>query len=153
MISLDNDVDGLAIDTTNGKVDGWIILCMADNDSATSITSFRKEVTLSSDAMEIDKPHTSSNIVRGIFVKPVYPSMGVIEFRLCGVVLNAGEKLQIVKPSIMSLPSSKTDTKAEQPKEKQLNRPTLKGLIPVPATPDKTIDGGKTKDNKKGKKK
>ena len=100
IVSLDNDVDGLAVDTANGTVDGWIILWMADNDTATSVTSFRKEVTLSSDKdiMEIDKPHTSSNIVGGIFVKPVYPSLGVIEFRLCGVVLSKGEKLQIVRP-------------------------------------------------------
>lgn len=151
MVSLGNDVDGLAVDTTNGNVDGWIILWMTDNDTATSISSFRKEIVLSSgkEIVEIDKPHTSSNIVGGAFVKPVYPSLGVIEFRLCGVVMDGGEKLQIVRPSIKSLLTPKNDTKAELPKEEQDKRPTLKGLSPVHATPGRPIDGGK----KKGKKK
>lgn len=132
-IATQEDADGLTISHPSGDIDGWAILFPVEKEYENSTTSLKKKLSIMprTETYEMTRPRGIEKIKGGLYVEVIYSSIGTLEFRICGVIVEAGENL-----SIVVLPTDKTPS-----------RMTLsKGLAPI----DK--DDSKKK-SKKGAKK
>ena len=138
-VTIDSTVDGLTMQNPADNVEGWVVLLTRNKDSTLVTTSFRKKLSSKThtEGYVLDRPLGLPNIVGGIFVVPVFPSIGTMEFRLCGIILEEGEKLTIITPEA---PLSSISTTSA-------NSNPSKALVPV------SKQTGKQKPNKKSKKK
>ncbi|MBP3763539.1 MAG: hypothetical protein J6I49_06660 [Bacteroidales bacterium] len=102
MLELDSTYDGISMGSQKGDVDGWVLLVKQEKDSLQLLSPFKKKINIKSngDTYEVSNPIGASNVLGGIFVEPVITSIGIIEFRLCGVIINKDEKLTLVIPSM-----------------------------------------------------
>ena len=148
-IALDSTADGLHFEKVDGDVEGWVVLLMQNEDSTYSTVSFRKKLSVKSKIShyELERPLGKMVIVGGIYIKPVYPTIGVVNFKLCGFVVDETDKLGIIIPSLkkgMFTPSKATPQKSSGRKGAS--------LVPVENKPGKEVDGGQKTEAKKVKK-
>ena len=111
------DGQGFEIDTSDGFKRGWMIWFTADSDkdlgkeASVNVKAIQKDITVDRNApyVTIDKLGTDQTIVGGIYIVPTYPRIGVVEFRLCGILVGSDDKWQICCPFVgmdISTPSS-----------------------------------------------
>lgn len=132
-IATQEDADGLTISHPSGDIDGWAILFPVEKYYENSTTSLKKKLSIMprTETYEMTRPRGIEKIKGGLYVEVIYSSIGTLEFRICGVIVEAGENL-----SIVVLPTDKTTSRMTP----------SKGLAPI----DK--DDSKKK-SKKGAKK
>ena len=132
-IATQEDADGLTISHPSGDIDGWAILFPVEKEYENSTTSLKKKLSIMprTETYEMTRPRGIEKIKGGLYVEVIYSSIGTLEFRICGVIVEAGENL-----SIVVLPTDKTTSRMTP----------SKGLAPI----DK--DDSKKK-SKKGAKK
>lgn len=147
------DNNGFVLDGTTGKKDGWIVWITAkrehnfEESANLNYTIYRKTITIGADkqSFDISNPNLEQNILGGIYVVPVYTKIGVIEFRLCGIVSfgNDGWKIYCpfvgMKGVVSVYDEAPGDTKVGSNEPSEL-------------TPIKDMGKGKAKDKKKKKK-
>lgn len=98
--------DGFPIDTEEGEKEGWVVWITADSE-----TDYESEVNLnyvtsrmkisvkkSKRSYDIDIPRMAQNVLAGLYVVPSYARIGIVEFRLCGIIAPAGEDWKIFCP-------------------------------------------------------
>lgn len=86
---------GLTIDNAEGTKKGWIIWVVADNNADFEVTAnlnftvYQKDLAVSKaqKSFVIEKPEGVQKILGGIYVVPYYTEIGVIEFKLCGLIV------------------------------------------------------------------
>lgn len=100
---------GLEIDTTKGQKDGWLVWMTADrnlNFEQTSDVGFlveKKAITVDKpkQVIDIDAPkYQTDSIIGAIYVVPVYPEIGTIVFKLCGIAIENEGKWQLACPFV-----------------------------------------------------
>lgn len=86
---------GLVVDCTKGKKEGWVVWIGTDKDDDLNrkanlrLTCYSEPVEASEDvSVDVEVPD-NQNILGGIYVAPINTAIGVLEFRICGVI---GEK-------------------------------------------------------------
>lgn len=86
---------GLMCDYTAGTKKGWIIWVTADSNTDFEVTSslnytiYQKDLIVSKEQnfFGIEKPKGQQKILGGIYVVPYYMEIGVVEFKLCGLIV------------------------------------------------------------------
>lgn len=148
---------GLAVDYTEGKKDGWVVWACVDKDADLNrsaklkIISYSKTVDSNvNDSSNVDTPD-EQEVLGGIFVIPVNSEIGVIEFRISGIMVENNGKWNIGFPFIGNedkiVPKHSKDTKDTQVDKK--DSLTLVDDIYLPKSPKKE----KAKKNRNNKKK
>lgn len=109
---------GFTLDYTKGEKKGWLIWINADRNLNLEQTSdlnfiiYRKILTVNERncSFDIDKPTTEQEVLGGIYVVPVYTAIGVIEFRLCGIILSRENKWEVCCPfaGLANIPQAET---------------------------------------------
>lgn len=96
--------DGLTVDFSDGVKNGWIVWLTQEADSTQSFIVVKKQIDLepSIEFIEMDGPNTDKEVKGGIFVYPIYPSIGCVELCLCGVLVNQNEKWFLARPLLLS---------------------------------------------------
>lgn len=96
---------GFVLDTASGEKQGWIVLVTIDKDADpenadVNYTIYRNDITVDADnsSVKIDNPNADRKILGGIYLVPAYTGIGVLEFRLCGVVAQSGKGWTIYCP-------------------------------------------------------
>lgn len=94
-------------DTAAGRKDGWIIWVTADvaESPKENIDMVVSRITLDADRdcrTETVAPSVSEGkvLIGGIYVVPVIPSVGVVQYKLCGVLVMTGDRWSVVFPFI-----------------------------------------------------
>lgn len=144
--------DGFVLDTTNGKKKGWLIwITSQQNIDYEKSAKFdyiieRKEIFINKDhqSFEVESPQTEQNVLCGIYVVPVYTKIGVIEFRLCGIVVPEIDTWKIGCPFVESKEDTESTpndsrTQVEQPDE----------LTPIENSDAEKVKEKKNKKNKR----
>lgn len=92
--------DGLEVDYSEGEKDGWFVWLTAEVDSLESflVVRHKMEGKYGKSVHEVEQPNTKKRVVAGIFVTPSYPSIGVVNFRLSGVLLTQEDKWLLAVP-------------------------------------------------------
>ena len=141
---------GLVCSGLDGKTEGWIVWVSRKGDKL-SITTYSHSVNpADSVTFGIGRKVVPEGVVGGFYVKPVYPSVGVIRFELAGV-MDKGQDGWKVDPLAI-------EQKAGKPSSTPSTRPSIAPDKPkiVPATGDKAEEKeaapAKNKKNKKNKK-
>ncbi len=138
-IATDSNTDGLTLNTPLENVNGWVVLLTKEKDSSLATTSFSKNLKIKQgvEKYELERPLGNLKIIGGVYIEPTFTSIGTVEFRLCGIILEEGEKLVIVttKSPLSSISTTSANSKQS------------KALVPV------SKQTGKQKPNKKSKKK
>lgn len=99
---------GFVLDSTKGKKDGWVIWVNADQNIDFEQTLnlnyiiYRKVLTVNerNRSFDINKPNTEQNVLGGIYVVPVYTAIGIVEFRLCGLILSINDEWKVCCPFV-----------------------------------------------------
>lgn len=146
------DGNGFALDGTIGKKEGWIVWITAKKDhdfeqsANLNYTIYRKTITIDADkqSFDISKPNLEQNILGGIYVVPVYTKIGVIEFRLCGIVSLVDDGWKIYCPFV--------GMKGEEAFDEAPGDTEVGSDEPSELTPVKDMGKEKAKDKKKKKK-
>lgn len=141
---------GFSLDYTKGEKDGWLVWIIADKNADISSMSkldysiYRKklEIDRSKASFDVVHPEEKQNILGGIYVVPYYTEIGIIEFRLCGVMSKSGNGWKIHCPFVGMENEIPSEQKPKQ-EVKEEDKDTSE-LTPV--------DKGKNKDKKKRKK-
>ena len=144
---------GFVLDGTVGKKDGWIVWITAkkeydfEKSANLNYTIYRKTITIDADkqSFDISNPNLEQNILGGIYVVPAYTKIGVIEFRLCGIVSFVGDGWKIYCPFVGMKEEAQTSDEGTSNTE-------VKNDEPSELTPVKDMDKVKKKDKKKKKK-
>lgn len=141
---------GLVCSGLDGKTEGWIVWVSRKGDKL-SVTTYSHSVNpADSVTFGIGRKVVPEGVVGGFYVKPVYPSVGVIRFELAGV-MDKGQDGWKVDPLAI-------EPKAGKPSSTPSTRPSIAPDKPkiVPATGDKAEEKeaapAKNKKNKKNKK-
>ena len=153
MINTIDSLPGLKYKEADGTIDGWIILQSKTKDGSVITTSFNSKTTFKKGAKssEIDRPLYLNNLLGGLYVTPDFTSVGVVEFRLCGIIAERDEKIVIIPLGQISRKSKTTliPNSVVVP-----NSPEGKKLVPVFGSKNEEIDAApKGKDGKKKSKK
>ena len=90
---------GFTLDTQNGLKKGWLVWIVSpqkDDINADNSTSFyieKKEIEVKGKQFLIatETPNITDNLIGGIYVVPVYPGVGIVEFQLCGILVQRSE--------------------------------------------------------------
>lgn len=139
--------DGLSIDNTKGEKDGWVVWVMTDDDAEISkssniyLTAYSKTVQVSSesDPIDLDTPTTNDKIIGGLYIVPYFTEIGVIEFRVSGILIGNESKWKIYTPFIgmeASTNSEKPEKETPQSVSDEDNKDST-GLTPVDEKPSK----------------
>ena len=96
---------GFILDTAAGKKEGWIVLVTAGKDADLEtaelkydICRYDIEIKDGSSSFTLKNPNPDQVVLGGIYVVPAYTAIGVMEFRLCGVVAQSGKDWKIYCP-------------------------------------------------------
>lgn len=96
--------EGLVIDTVAGRKEGWVVIITNDsirnNSARYSCQIIKKEFEIKPEVskFEVDVLHSSNSVVGGLYLVPSVSKMGVLEFRLGGVLVNKNTKWEIICP-------------------------------------------------------
>lgn len=141
---------GLVCSGLEEKTDGWIVW-IARKGNEISVTTYGHHVVVAdSTTFGIGRKVVPDGVVGGFYVKPVYPSVGVIRFELAGLMNKSLDGWKVVPFAIESssdkpvmAPSGRPSISPDKPKlvPANENQPEVKETSPV-----------KNKKNKKNKK-
>lgn len=97
---------GLAVDCTKGEKEGWLVWIGTDKDDDLNktanlrLTCYSKTVETDENGnVDVETPD-GQNILGGIYVVPVNTAIGILEFRICGVIMENNGKWSIRFPFI-----------------------------------------------------
>lgn len=146
------DGKGFALDYTKGEKDGWLVWIVADKNADISsmpksnYSIYRKKLEVNGPKVSFDvvHPDEKQNILGGIYVVPYYTEIGVIEFRLCGVMSKSKGGWKIHCPFVGMEDEISSEQKPNQEEEVKEEDEDASELTPV--------GKGKNKDKKKRKK-
>lgn len=144
--------NGFVLDYSEGEKKGWIVWITIDKDTDLSnsaklnYTIYKKDLTVGTfgEVHKIVEPNLYQNILGGIYVVPYYTEIGVIEFRLCGVIAKSKEGWKIHCPFVGMEDKMSSGQKPNQEEEVKEEDEDASELTPV--------GKGKNKDKKKRKK-
>lgn len=123
------DGKGFVLEKTEGAKSGWLvwITCKknADLDHSTGLDYIihKKEVIVDKRkcTFSIEGPETADNVLLGIYIVPVCSQIGVLEFRLCGIVVPDDKAWKLCCPfaeeNNCEKVESKSQEKVEEPAE------------------------------------
>lgn len=142
---------GFVLDYTKGEKEGWAVWLTTDKTTDLSQTAklnytiYRKKIVVEKvkQSFEIAKPDVGRDILGGIYVVPYYAEIGVIEFRLCGVMSKSKDGWKIYCPFV-EREEEMTSKQQPEPREEVKEGDDASELTP--------IGKGKNKDKKKKKK-
>lgn len=148
------DGKGFVLDYTTGKKEGWLVWLTANKDANFEqnadiyYTIYRKTLNIDNknNILVTDQPNIGEQcFLGGIYVVPTYTEVGIIEFRLCGILVPNENKWKVYCPFIgwdknkqSTQPSDMSDIKDDSFSE----------LTPV-GNDNKRKNVGKKKKNKK----
>ena len=137
---------GLSIDNTKGEKDGWVVWVMTDDaeiskSSNIYLTAYSKTVNVSSksEPIDLDTPSTNDEILGGLYIVPYFTEIGIIEFRISGILIGNDSKWRIYTPFI----GMGTNTNSEKPEKEtpqsvsEEDNKASTGLTPVDEKPSK----------------
>lgn len=97
---------GLNVDSTEGTKDGWVVWAVVD-DNADLNTTARLTLICNPHKLEVRKDGRADveapegkKVLGGIYVDPVAAGIGMLEFRLCGIMVENGGKWSVCFPFI-----------------------------------------------------
>ena len=118
---------GLAVDSTAGTKDGWIIWVTAretdwEKTAAVNFVTYQKTLDISKDntSFGIEKPKGNKPLLGGLYVVPFYPGIGTVEFRLCGLIVQDTESTWKVCCPFVGASKSEVKSADEQEGESEL---------------------------------
>lgn len=85
-------ITGFSMDATSGEKDGWLVWAVSDSlgidNMNVELISYKTKKTFqeNEDVVEIDAPMTQKNVLGGIFVCPVVKEIGIIQYKLVGIL-------------------------------------------------------------------
>lgn len=135
-------VNGFSFDSTFGEKDGWLVWVVTDSLSVDNMNleliSYKAKKTFqeNENVIEIDAPMTRKNVLGGIFVCPVIKDIGIIQYKLTGILCPRGDKwiIAMVKSGVGGALSS-----TEVPSEHGASvGPASEGLTPIEDNSDRT---------------
>lgn len=143
---------GFVLENTSGKKEGWIVWITTNKGTDfeqtgnLNYTIYRKNLTINKKEcfFEIDKPTIEQEVLGGIYVVPAYTEIGVVEFRLCGIIAPQNDKWKIFCPFIEVKDARTTEEELNQEEKRKDELPEL--------TPVEKRNDEKAKDKKKRKK-
>lgn len=115
---------GFILDTEEGQKDGWAVWIVLSKDSTMSTNanltfiSLKETINVKKERlfMEILPPKTFHQLVGGIYVVAEYSSIGVVEFKLCGIIMtDGGDAWNLYFPFIGQKIENKDKTDAMAP--------------------------------------
>jgi hypothetical protein len=100
--------DGFILDPSIGEKNGWVVwITSADNADFEiapniSYSIFKKTLKVEQQlqTIGIEKPSTIQNVIGGIYIVPSFYKIGVIEFKLSGILVQDGENWQLIFPFV-----------------------------------------------------
>lgn len=100
--------EGFALDNRAGEKEGWIVLIKSNQDSdfdgagGLDFIIYRKEITIEGGCQlyDLNRDTSDENILGGIFVVPSVTKIGIIEFRLCGILTCQNDQWKIACPFV-----------------------------------------------------
>lgn len=146
------DNKGFVLDYTIGEKEGWAVWLTTDKATDLSQTTklnytiYRKKIVVEKikQSFEIAKPDVGQDILGGIYVVPYYTEIGIVEFRLCGVMSKSKGGWKIHCPFVGMEDEISSGQKPNQEEELKEEDEDASELTPV--------GKGKNKDKKKRKK-
>ena len=142
-------LDGFVLDVEEGDKQGWIVWLTTksgnslDKSADLTFTIYRKDfkVEKRNQSFDIDDPTPGQNPVGGAYVVPYMVRPGVVEFRLCGIILKKNDNWKIFTPFVGM---NNEDSSEQEPVNEEIleQDDSSSELTPV-----------KTKEEKKDKKK
>lgn len=96
-------VTGFSMDATFGEKDGWLVWAVSDSLGIDNINveliSYKTKKTFreNEDVVEIDAPMTRKNVLGGIFVCPEVKEIGIIQYKLTGILCPQDDKWVICR--------------------------------------------------------
>lgn len=146
--------EGLTIDNTPGTKDGWVIWLLSsgtgelpDTAATVSLKALRKEISVPKNQELVDAGEPASTLtpIGGIYVVPIFDKVGIIEFKLCGILTERDDKWQLLCPFVGM---------ETEPVEKGTLQPIGSEVKPAEDpegdSTDENPEEGKQKKNKKG---
>lgn len=147
---------GLAVDCTKGEKEGWLVWIGTDKDDDLNktanlrLTCYSKKVEANESGNIVVEAPDDQNILGGIYVAPVNTAIGVIEFQICGVIMEKDGKWSIHFPFIgkekMLKPTQDEEKQEVEANEGKDNLTPIDDIYPPKSSKDK-------KSKKKSKKK
>lgn len=101
--------EGFDIDNEYGIKNGWCVWYTTTSnancvDSLTTISTMTNKhdmtVEIEKKRYSIDAPNTEATVLGGIYVIPVQQSVGLVNFKLSGIMVKEGEKWNIITPFV-----------------------------------------------------
>lgn len=95
---------GFLLDTQTGEKEGWVVW-VASKSSTDLETSadvdyiiYQKKITVKSQgqSFDIEKPYAGREVLGGVYVIPEYTGIGIVELRLCGVIVPRSENSWVI---------------------------------------------------------
>lgn len=142
---------GLGLDIAEGSKNGWIVWAYADKEAdlnQTAKLSFvccKKELVVAIDSKESVLPPKDKNILGGVYIVPNVTEIGVVNFLLCGIITDTGDKWNIVFPFVGMKENNVL------PKENNVEQKTQKDNL-TPVEDEVYAKKANKKRNKKSKK-
>lgn len=141
--------DGFILDHTVGEKEGWVVWITVNQDvdlekmDDFNYTIYKKTLTIKDreGKFQIDQPNTEQKVLGGIYVVPFNTKIGILEFRLCGILVPSDKGWEIYCPFVGSKNEVEVPDKAFEEKREK----------PVELTPIGKTDKEQIKDTKKKK--
>lgn len=138
---------GLAVDCTKGDKEGWVIWACADKDDDLNktanlrLTCYSKTVEASEGGSVDAETPDNQKVLGGIYVVPVNAAIGVLEFRICGVIMQKDGKWNIRFPFIgkekLLKPAQNKDEQEEQVDDGKDSLTPVDDIYPPKSSKDK----------------
>lgn len=98
------DGKGFLLDKQTGEKEGWVVwvISRSSTDLETSADVnyiiYQKKLTVKSQgqSFEIEKPYADREVLGGVYVVPRYTEIGIVEFRLCGIIVPKNENSWVI---------------------------------------------------------
>lgn len=98
------DGKGFLLDMEKGEKEGWVVWIVqkssADFEKSVDVNYiiYQKNLKVESQGQifDIEKPYEDQEVLGGIYVVPVYREIGIVEFRLCGIIVPQHENSWIL---------------------------------------------------------
>lgn len=144
---------GLSIDNSEGSKDGWIVFVCANKEadlnkiSEVSIVCYNKPVdVIRGKKIDVEAP-SNMKIIGGVYVYPHKLDIGVMTFKLCGLLLEDEGKWRLAFPFVGK------EIQPQTKKQKAINNKNIaKGDTLTPVDDDVYVKKANKKRNKKSKK-
>lgn len=105
---------GISIDYSPGEKEGWLIWVVIEKEADLSkstkadyiVLRSKQQIQGTKDIISVEKPLTEGSIIGGIYVVPHFYEIGVVNFKICGVIVEKGEKWKLYFPFVNSKSTS-----------------------------------------------